>query len=195
MKITIEWYATVARSHQRLISLLALLLFTNTGCSVYMAAKQPEAKDLSLLKPGIHRSRIIAELGAPVWSGEKDGDKADVFVFKHGYGGAARTARAVFHGTADVFSLGLWEVISTPTEAYFSGSDMKVEVTYDGKDLVKSTKDLTGNNTELDSKSPSSEQRAESPPETQPISDASPQTKADESTKSEPSRTTGDPGT
>ena len=35
------------------------------------------------------------------------------------------------HGTADVFSLGLWEVFSTPTEAYFSGSDMKLEVAYE----------------------------------------------------------------
>jgi hypothetical protein len=117
MKIKIDRYAKVVRFYGRSITFLALVLFTNTGCSVYMAAKQPDAKDLSVLKPGIHRSRIIAELGAPIWSGEKDGDKADVFVFKQGYSGAARTARAVFHGTADVFSLGLWEVISTPTEA------------------------------------------------------------------------------
>jgi hypothetical protein len=180
---------------ERLISLLVLFLFTNTGCSVYMAAKQPEAKDLSVLKPGIHRSRVIAELGAPVWSGEKGGAKADVFVFKHGYSGAARTARAVFHGTADVFSLGLWEVISTPTEAYFSGTDMKVEVTYDGKDLVKSTKDLTGNNAELDSNSPGSEEKVESPPAAQYSTDVLPQTSAGESTAPERNEKSGEPET
>ncbi len=126
-------------------SLMAVLiaLLVNSGCSVYMAAKQPGEKDLSVLKPGNHRSLLIAELGAPVWSGEKEGEKTDVFVFKQGYSAGARTARALFHGTADVFTLGLWEVISTPTEAYFSGSDVKVEVVYDSKELVKTARNLS----------------------------------------------------
>ena len=131
---------------------LVVIFVTNSGCSVYMAAKQPDAKDLSVLKVGNHRSRVIAELGSPLWTGDKDGDKTDVFVFKHGYGAASRTARAIFHGTADVFSLGLWEVVSTPTEAYFSGSEIKVEVSYDLKDLIKSTQDLTGQFPEINSK-------------------------------------------
>jgi hypothetical protein len=163
---------------------IVLFLLTNSGCSVYMAAKQPDAKDLSVLKAGTHRGRVIAELGAPVWSGDKDGDKTDVFVFKHGYGAAARTGRAVFHGTADVFTLGLWEVISTPTEAYFSGSELKVEVTYDKKELVKSTKDLTGQNPELDSKPPVSEQTQvtmENPP-----SDSTPAASPPDSEKGDP---------
>jgi hypothetical protein len=147
-----------------------LSLLTNSGCSVYMAAKQPDAKDLSVLKAGTHRGRVIAELGAPVWSGDKDGEKTDVFVFKHGYGAAARTGRAVFHGTADVFTLGLWEVVSTPTEAYFSGSDVKIEVAYDIKDLIRSTKDLTGQNPELDYKPPASEQKTEVMTESRPVS-------------------------
>jgi outer membrane protein assembly factor BamE (lipoprotein component of BamABCDE complex) len=63
---------------------IVLIVVTNSGCSVYMAAKQPDAKDLSVLKAGTHRSRVIAELGTPVWSGDKDGEKTDVFVFKHG---------------------------------------------------------------------------------------------------------------
>ena len=71
---------------------LIVIVTANTGCSVYMAAKQPEAKDLSVLAIGNHRSRVIAELGAPIWTGEKDGDKTDVFVFKHGYGAGSRTA-------------------------------------------------------------------------------------------------------
>jgi hypothetical protein len=58
----------------------------------------------------------------------------------------------LFHGTADVFSLGLWEVVSTPTEAYFSGSDIKLEVVYDSNDLVKSSRDLSSGNIEPASK-------------------------------------------
>lgn len=118
------------------------LLFLNTGCSVYMAAHQPSAKNLSVLDPGTPRSQVIAELGAPVWSGEKDGNKADLFTFTQGYSTGAKVARALFHGTADVFSLGLWEVVSTPGEAIFSGTDVKVEVAYDEKDQVKSVRNI-----------------------------------------------------
>ena len=121
---------------------IGLLLLMNTGCSVYMAAHQPKAKDLSVLNPGTPRSQVIAELGAPAWSGEKDGNKADIFTFTQGYSTGAKTARALLHGTADVFSLGLWEVLSTPGEAIFSGTDMKVEVAYDEKDQVKSVRNL-----------------------------------------------------
>jgi hypothetical protein len=64
--------------------------------------------------------------------------------------------------------LGLWEVVSTPTEAYFSGSDLKIEVTYDNKDLVRSTKDLTGQNSKLDYKPPASEQKTDVMTESQP---------------------------
>ena len=118
------------------------LLFLNTGCSVYMAAHQPSAKNLSVLDPGTPRSQVIAELGAPAWSGEKNGSKADVFTLTQGYSTGAKTVRALFHGTADVFSLGLWEVVSTPGELIFSGTDMKVEVVYDEKDRVKSVRNI-----------------------------------------------------
>ena len=135
--------------HSFPLILISLAIMINSGCSVYMAAKQPDAKNLAVLNAGTHRSRVIAELGAPVWSGDKDGAKTDVFVFKHGYGAPARTGRALFHATADVFTLGLWEAVSTPTEAYFSGSDFKVEVAYDEKNQVISTQDLTGENPQL----------------------------------------------
>jgi len=158
---------TTAQSGRRMLTGLVLLLLTSTGCSVYMAAKQPGEKDLSVLKPGTHRSAVIAELGAPVWSGDKDGNKVDVFAFKQGYSAPARTARALFHGTADVFSLGLWEVFSTPGEAYFSGSDMKLEVTYDSKDLVKATRSVGGDGPLPQPNSTDSQPKADSPPGTQ----------------------------
>lgn len=117
--------------------LLAVVFLTNSGCSVYMAAKQPRAKDLSVLKEGTPRSHVIAELGAPVWSGDKSGSKVDVFAFTQGYSAGAKAGRAFFHGAADVFTLGLWEVVGTPVESVASGTEMKVEVTYDENDRVK----------------------------------------------------------
>ena len=122
--------------------LLGVLLIGSSACSVYMAANQPREKDLTVLAPGTHRGRVIAELGAPVWTGEKDGNKVDVFTFKDGYSTANRAARAVFHGVSDFFTLGLWEVIGTPTEAIFDGKDMKVEIAYGPDDRVVKTTDL-----------------------------------------------------
>jgi hypothetical protein len=97
-----------------------------------------------------------------VWSGDKNGEKTDIFVFKQGYSAGARTARALFHGTADVFSLGLWEVVSTPTEAYFSGSDVKVEVVYDSNDLVKASRNLTATAVGADPEPSTTEPQAQS---------------------------------
>ena len=116
---------------------VGMTLLVISGCSVFMAAKQPDAKNLSVLDKGNPRSHVIAELGAPVWSGEKDGNKVDVFAFRQGYSKGAKAGRAFFHGVADVFTLGLWEVIGTPIEATATGTDMKVEVFYDENDLVK----------------------------------------------------------
>jgi len=134
----------VDQKHKRtLITFIGLslvmgsILLITSGCSVYMAAKQPGQKDLSVLKEGTPRSHVIAELGAPVWSGEKNGNKVDMFAFTQGYSAGAKAGRAFFHGAADFFTLGLWEVIGTPVESVASGTDIKVEVTYDANDRVK----------------------------------------------------------
>ena len=102
-----------------------------------MATKQPGKKDLSVLKEGTPRTLVIAELGAPMWSEEKDGSRVDIHGFKQGYSTGVKAGRAFFHGVADVSTLGLWEVIGTPIESIASGTDTRVKVTYDENDLVK----------------------------------------------------------
>ena len=119
-----------------------LVVLAMSGCAVVLAAKQPDAKDLSVLNPGTPRSMVVGELGPPVWSGERDGAKVDVFAFVDGYSKATKAARAFFHGAADFFTLGLWEVVGTPAEAIFTGSKMKVEIVYDSHDQVVSVRNL-----------------------------------------------------
>jgi hypothetical protein len=146
-----EWNMSIWTHKAGLVFVFAFLImgFLSTGCSVYMAANQPKAKDLSVLTPGTLRGNVIAELGPPIWSGDKNGDKADVFKFTQGYSTGAKAARAVFHGVSDFFTLGLWEVVSTPGEMIFSGTEMKIEVTYDKDDKVKSVTNLeTGKSVE-----------------------------------------------
>ena len=116
------------------LSLFTLLALSLAGCSVFMAAKQPPKKNLGVLKEGTPRSMILAELGQPVASETKDGKRVDVFSFIQGYSKGAKAGRAVFHGAADVLTLGLWEVVGTPTEATFDGNKMAFEVTYDASD-------------------------------------------------------------
>jgi len=47
-------------------------------------------------------------------------------------------------GVADVFTLGLWEVVGTPAEAIFSAKDMAIKVTYDKDEKVKDVVYLKG---------------------------------------------------
>ena len=107
-----------------------------SGCSVFMAAKQPPKKDLSVLKKGTARNEVIAELGSPEWSEKVEGKTTDVFSFRQGYSKGAKVGRAAFHGVADVFSFGLWEVIGTPVEAIADGEQIKLQIKYDEDDRV-----------------------------------------------------------
>lgn len=121
------------------------LLFTlSSSCSVYKAASQPERKNMSVLSEGTPRGLVIAELGGPSWSGEREGKKVDLFAFKQGYSKGAKVGRAFFHGAADVVTAGLWEVVATPIETIADGSDVKVEVTYDDRESVALVNFLQG---------------------------------------------------
>ena len=115
---------------------LILSLYSLSGCSVYMAANQPPAKNIDLFKVGTPRSALLAEFGYPTSSEEKDGKKYDIFRFTQGYSGGAKAGRAVAHGIASVLTLGLWEVIGTPVEAINSGDLTAYEVGYGSDDRV-----------------------------------------------------------
>lgn len=126
------------------ITILALLAALLNGCSVYMAAHQPEKKNLEVLKAGTPRSLVLAEIGQPRATETRDGKRVDVFSFVQGYSKGNKTGRAVFHGAADVLTIGLWEVVGTPAEAAFDGKKLAFEVTYDGDNRVEKVVQLIG---------------------------------------------------
>ena len=107
-----------------------------SGCGVYMAAHQPDEKNIGLFKIGTPRVMLLAEFGLPTAAEVRDGKKYEIYKFVQGYSGGAKTGRAVFHGAADVVTLGLWEIVATPTEASFDGNDMAYQVRYDKDDHV-----------------------------------------------------------
>ena len=123
---------------------LCLLAVSAPGCAAYKATQQPGKKNLGVLAPGTPRSHVIAELGAPLWSEERDGARVDLFSFKQGYRKTTKAGRALVHGAADVATGGLWEVVGIPAETLADGSDVKVEVTYDDRRAVKSVDCIEG---------------------------------------------------
>ncbi|MCG7755136.1 MAG: hypothetical protein LZF63_00545 [Nitrosomonas sp.] len=120
----------------RFFTALLILLLSISGCSVFMAAKQPEKKDVSLLKEGTSRAMLISEFGAPLISEYRNGKRFEIFKFTQGYSTGAKAGRAFLHGAANVVTLGLWELVGTPTEITFSGDDMAFQVRYDENDMV-----------------------------------------------------------
>lgn len=107
------------------------------GCSVFMAADQPDQRDLSVLTAGTKRREIIAELGQPMTSRLVGLKRVDLFSFTQGYSKEAKIGRAFAHGTLDVATGGVWEIAGTPAEAMFSGKKLSYEVTYDENDRVQ----------------------------------------------------------
>jgi outer membrane protein assembly factor BamE (lipoprotein component of BamABCDE complex) len=117
------------------LSCMAIILLPS--CAVVQATKQPEKKNLSVLHIGVPRTAVIAELGAPVLTETKNGEKVDVFKFFQGYSKTAKTARALAHGVADVYTLGLWEVVGTPIEGIANGEKNQLEVHYKNNKVSK----------------------------------------------------------
>jgi hypothetical protein len=127
-----------------LIFALIAMFGLMSGCSVYMATKQPDQKNLHVLDQSTPRNYVISELGPPMFTRDQDGKLCDVLSFVQGYSKGAKVTRAVFHGTADAFTLGIWEVIGTPFESYADGTPIKVEVYYDDKNCVDFIKVIQG---------------------------------------------------
>jgi hypothetical protein len=98
------------------VSTLAILILANSACSIYKAASQPGPADLTGLGVGVPRSMVITKLGAPKFSdADPEGRKQDTFEFSSGFHQASK-ARIIPYLAADVFTLGLAEIILWPIE-------------------------------------------------------------------------------
>jgi len=125
-----------ARGRLPLLILGSLVLTTFPACSVFLAANQPDKKNLSVLVAGTPRARILAEFGQPVSSRLVDNRRIDLFSITQGYSKEAKAGRAFAHGVGDIATVGMWELAGTPTEVVFSGKKLSYEVTYDYFDRV-----------------------------------------------------------
>ena len=48
----------------------------------------------------------------------------------------------MFHGVADIATLGLWEIVGTPIESSFDGKNTAYQITYDENGNVKTVVQL-----------------------------------------------------
>lgn len=100
---------------------LVLLLIVGalglSGCSVVMATSGKPTPDLSTIKVGSTRGEVEALLGAPVQSvtSSESGNRTDTYECEIGNDPSA--GRAIGNAVMDVLSLGLYEVVGTPSEA------------------------------------------------------------------------------
>ncbi len=133
---------------KKLLSTLLILImgmttsFTITGCSVHSAMNQPNKKDVRVFDRGTPRFEVIGE---PVdVQINDDGTITDTYSFIQGYSKSAKAGRALGHGVMDFMTLGLWEIIGSPTEAIASGDKVVVRVKYDKSKLVDRVRAIQG---------------------------------------------------
>jgi hypothetical protein len=134
-------YPTRSGRMGRVLAILLVPLLAS--CSVVMATKQPSLKDMNVFRPGTERDVVIAQVGVPVSTEKLPDGRKDIYTFIQGYSSGAKAARAIFHGAADVFTIGIWEAIGTPIEGAFDGKKITERVFFDKDDRVKESTTLS----------------------------------------------------
>jgi hypothetical protein len=111
------------------------------GCSVVMEATRPAPVRLAQFNKGQSPDAVIAKLGRPISSTtDADGASCDLYSLPlSGYGNGGKASIAFGEVVADVFTLGIAEAISTPTEAITRNKKTPVWFCYKNRALVRVT--------------------------------------------------------
>ena len=109
------------------------------ACSVVMEATRPTPVDLNYFQTGMTRDQVLDKLGAPDTTAiESDGASCDFYkLYTRGYGAGGKVPIAVAEAAADAFTLGLAEVVLTPTEGVTRNEKHPVQFCYHGQTLVR----------------------------------------------------------
>lgn len=103
---------------KKIVVFLFVLLSLSTlqGCSAVMAASGKRESDVAALQKGDNKSMVVAKIGHQPLRVAKQGNK-EIEIYEIEKGNEPSVGRAIAHGTLDLFTLGLWEVVGTPLEA------------------------------------------------------------------------------
>ena len=113
------------------ILLFGLCSMTSMGCSIGINLTQPARKNLGVFEPGTPRENIVAEIGQPAWSGERDRQKKEIFAFKPGRYVLDKAGRTFVYLVWDLGTLGFAEIFTTPAEVATRSRVRQMEVIYD----------------------------------------------------------------
>ncbi len=106
------------------------------ACSPVLEVTRPTPTDLSQFQTGDARDSIIERLGPPLATNvQSDGESCDSYqLYTKGYGAVGKVPIAVAEAAADVFTIGLAEVVMTPAEGVTRNEKHPVTFCYrDGK--------------------------------------------------------------
>jgi hypothetical protein len=124
------------------LTLAGILMLAATACSPVMEATRPDPVDMSQFAVGESRTQVVGVVGGPTAT-VKDGDHScDVYkLYTRGPGAVGKGAIAAGEAVADVFTLGLTEVIFTPVEAGTRNAKHTVTFCYDDSGKLLSIND------------------------------------------------------
>ena len=127
----------------RILGVLGLT-FVMQGCGVYMAFTQPPEVNVHKFEhEGISRDLVVEELGAPRSSTrDANGTRTEIYEFYEGSHKGWKIGRGLFHLGADIVSLGLWEIVATPSEYLIRGDKIMAQARFDSNDLLTEFKVL-----------------------------------------------------
>ena len=117
--------------------LLSVALFSS-GCSVLMAANRESYRgDVGVIKEGVPRTEVIAELGQPdsFYKPDTGGFDDRYILDPDAHSTWVKVGTVVVHLGADIFTGFLWELVGTPYELAVRDRKFVYHLTYnpDGK--------------------------------------------------------------
>jgi len=114
------------------------------ACSVYMEATRPEPVDLAQFSQGDSRDNVLTRLGQPVVTTNENGNSCDTYhLYTNAIGAAGRAPIAIAETAADVFTIGLAEVVMTPAEMVTRNAKYPVKFCYRDNKLINVTESQT----------------------------------------------------
>ena len=121
---------------------LLLVTLALCACSPVMEATRPDPVDLKSFVPGEPRISVMAEVGNPEATTPDGDNSCDIYkLYTHGPEAAGKGALAAGEIVADVFTLGLTEIIFTPVEAATRNSKHAVIFCYGNDSKLVSVKE------------------------------------------------------
>jgi hypothetical protein len=128
---------------QKYIALASALCLL--ACSPVMEANRPDPVDMSQFAIGEERMNVLQAVGSPLGTTKDKGNSCDIYkLYTDGPSGGGKGAIAAGEVVADVFTLGLTEIIFTPVEAGTKSDKHSVIFCYSKDDKIVSINQSEG---------------------------------------------------